>query len=253
MTVDAEPRAASAQAPPTHPLQVQLGFACRVLSHHGHDDFNQGQASTRLPGGARFWIKRAVCGFDQAVPADMVLCAVDPADPPPADAPPELPLHQAIYGARPDVNAIVHTHAESATVFGATDLCLAPLSHEGAYFSEGIPRFDRTSQTVLERDVAAAIAQALGDRAAVFLCNHGVVVVGKTIRQATVLALMLERACRMQLLAESLRLPYRVSRADELDAKRRFIYSDVALKSYWDHSVASVRRRDADTREWAVR
>ncbi|WP_083437995.1 class II aldolase/adducin family protein [Caldimonas brevitalea] len=47
------------------------------------------------------------------------------------------------------------------------------------------------------------VAHALGEHTAVLLCNQGLVVVADTPRQSVVLALMLERACRIQLLAES--------------------------------------------------
>lgn len=229
---------------------VHLALACRILSAQGHDDFNQGQVSSCQRGAGHMLIKRAMTGFDGALPGDMIACPIDGGHPPPPDAPPELPLHQAIYAARSDVGGIVHTHAEYATVFGATDLPVRPLSHEGSYFADGVPRFTQTSQTVLDRATGDAIARTLGAHPAVFLCNHGVVVVGKTIRQAVVLTLMLERACKLQWMAEALKTPYRISPDGELGPKRRFIYSDVALKSYWDHSVDAILRRWPDTADW---
>jgi len=154
---------------------VHLALACRILSAQGHDDFNQGQVSSCQRGAGHMLIKRAMTGFDGALPGDMIACPIDGGHPPPPDAPPELPLHQAIYAARSDVGGIVHTHAEYATVFGATDLPVRPLSHEGSYFADGVPRFTQTSQTVLDRATGDATARTLGARPAVFLCNHGAV------------------------------------------------------------------------------
>ncbi len=230
---------------------IQLAMACRILHANGQNDFNQGQVSSRLRGAALFRTKRALSAFEGATPQDMIECAVDGSLRAPADAPPELPLHQAIYTARPDVGAIVHTHAEHSLVFGATDLVIKPISHEGSYFPEPIPRFSQTSQTILDPHTGQAVANALGNHSAIFLCNHGVVIVGKTIRQATVLALMLERACKLQLLAESLRLDYRTSVTHELKQKRDYIYSDVALKSYWDTCVSSISLHWPDTASWS--
>ncbi|MEU3957857.1 class II aldolase/adducin family protein, partial [Streptomyces achromogenes] len=45
-------------------LQVALG--ARMLSLDGHDDFNQGQISARIPGRDEFFIKGALVGFDEA-------------------------------------------------------------------------------------------------------------------------------------------------------------------------------------------
>ncbi|HEV7368137.1 class II aldolase/adducin family protein [Arenibaculum sp.] len=234
-------------------LLRQLALGCRILSLHGHDDFNQGQFSARLRGGGDFRIKAARRGFDDAAPEDMVTCPVSREGEPPPEAPPETPLHQAIYAARPDVGAVVHSHAEHATVFGATDLDIVPLSHEGSFFQGRVGRFEETSHTILDHDVADAVARALGRNDGLFLCNHGLVVVAPTARQAVVLTLMLERACRLQLLAEAAGRPYRTSRADEVEAKRRYIYSDVALRNYWDHAAQAAVRAFPEAAAWHSR
>ena len=228
----------------------QLALASRILSSQGHDDFNQGQVSSRLKGSDRLVIKKAMSGFMCAEPADMIACAVDPAEPAPAEAPPELPLHQAIYRSRPEIGAIVHTHPENALIFGATDYEIEAISHEGSFFLGGIPRFTESSQTILNYDMGVKVAKCLGENSALFLCNHGIVLAAKTIRQATVLAIMLERACRIQLLAKATTTQYRTSSEHELLDKKEYIYSDVALKSYWDTSVANLYQRFPDVKEW---
>jgi L-fuculose-phosphate aldolase len=224
------------------PLLRQLVTGCRILSHHGHDDFNQGQFSARQRQASSFHIKSAFKGFDDAGLHDMVRCEVSHEVEPPVNAPPETPLHQAIYEARPDVGAIVHSHAEHATVLGATDLEIEPISHEGAYFHGRVGRFDETSHTILDHDVARSVARALGGHTALLLCNHGLVVAAATARQAVVLTLMLERACRIQLLAQSLGRAYRTTRDEEIEKKRQYIYSDVAFRSYWNHAAQAAAR-----------
>ena len=59
------------------PLVRQASIGARALSDGGHDDFNQGQISVRRPGEARFAIKGALVGFDEATPADFIEAAVD--------------------------------------------------------------------------------------------------------------------------------------------------------------------------------
>ncbi|WP_048697352.1 class II aldolase/adducin family protein [Erwinia piriflorinigrans] len=228
----------------------QLALASRILSLNGHDDFNQGQVSSRLKGSDSLIIKRAMSGFMCAEPTDMIACAVDPDCRAPAEAPPELPLHQAIYLARPDVGAIVHTHPEHALVFGATEYEIEAISHEGSFFSSTIPRFTESSQTILNYEMGIQVAKCLGKSSALFLCNHGIVLAAKTIRQATVLAVMLERACRIQLLAKCSTDHYRTSWHYELSDKKAYIYSDVAMKSYWDTSVANLYHQFPEIKEW---
>ncbi|MET9286172.1 class II aldolase/adducin family protein [Nocardia beijingensis] len=235
----------------TSPLVIQAAIGARALSSGGHDDFNQGQISVRRPGQDRFAIKGALVGFDEATPADFVDAAVDAAEPPDAQAPPELPLHQAIYAARPDVAGIVHSHAPASLVFGALDAELAPLSHEGALLGGEVHRFHDTSNTVLTLDVGEAIAKTLADGVGVFLVNHGSVVVGRSVRHAVVFALMLERACRLQLDALASGRPFSISNPLDVAAKRDYIFADLSVRSYWDHTRRRVRRAHPETAEWS--
>ncbi len=232
-------------------MAVNLALASRILSCDGHDDLNQGQVSGRLPTAARFLIKGALVGFSEATPTDMVSIGMNQslADAHPL-APPELPLHLAIYEAREDVGAIVHSHAPYSLVFGATDLELKPVSHDGAYFSGRIPRFTQTSNTVLDMDTGRAIAQTLGAAPGAFLRNHGLLAVGKTVREAAIAAGLLERAAKLQLIAESAGIPYASATPDDVEKKREFIYSGTAIKSYWDYRVREVRSRSAEAAEW---
>lgn len=132
-------------------------------------------------------------------------------------------------------------------MFGALeDLDLLPLSHEGAILADAAHRFALTSNTVLEREIGDAIAATLGAGIAVFLVNHGTVVVGKSFRHATVFALMLERACDLQLRAVNTQHKYSISSQEDVAAKQQFIFADVSVRSYWDHAVRGVRRRGAN-------
>jgi L-fuculose-phosphate aldolase len=231
-------------------LAVNLALASRMLSRDGHDDLNQGQVSARLPGQDRFLIKSALCGFNEARPDDMVFASIDPSQAPARLAPPELPLHQAIYAARPDVNAIIHSHAPYTLVFGATDWDVRPISHDGSFFAGRVPRFTATSNTVLGIQTGKDIAVVLGGNPAVFLRNHGSVVVGRSLREAAVLAQVLERACRLQILAESTRTSYHVSGEADVRQKCAYIYSDTAVKSYWDYCVRLVKQLWKETESW---
>ena len=232
-------------------LTTNLALAARILSAAGHDDFNQGQVSARLPGRTQFLIKSAQRGFSEATPDDVVAADIDAAARPHPWAPPELPLHQAIYAVRPDVNAIVHSHAPSSLVFGALDAELAAISHDGAVFVGRVSRFTTTSNTVLTRDIGDQVAQCLADNPAVFLRNHGGVIVGKTLRHATIYAQLLERACQLQLAAMATGVPFHVSSAIDVASKLDYIYSDTSLKSYWEYSVRQIRNASAEARSWS--
>jgi L-fuculose-phosphate aldolase len=237
-------------SPAKQRLVAQVALGARMLSLDGHDDFNQGQISARLPGQDTFFIKNALCGFDEATPADVVEVAVDADIAAPPTAPPELPLHQAVYQARPDVNAVVHSHAPHTLVFGATDLPLRPISHDGAYFVDRVGLFTETSNTVLDLATGQRIALALAAHPGVLLRNHGGVVVGKSVRHAAVFAQVLEHACRLQLIAVGTGVPYTWSNDRDVALKRDFVYADLSVRSYWDYAVRRVVRRWPDCAQW---
>jgi L-fuculose-phosphate aldolase len=223
-------------------LKQLVSIAARSLSLGGHDDFNQGQVSARVPGSDHFLIKSAVTGFDECTPGDVLRAEVDMDAPKHQLLPPEVVLHQAVYASRPDVNAIVHSHASNTLVFGASNLELRAVSHDGAYFVGRVPRFTMTSNTILTPEVANAVAGALGESPAAFLRNHGGVIVGKSIRHVTVYAQLLERACELQLKAETIPGGYHSSSDEDVEAKREFNFADLSVRSYWDWCSSRVLR-----------
>jgi L-fuculose-phosphate aldolase len=238
-------------SPAARRLMIQVAIGSRSLSLGGHDDFNQGQLSARLPGSQEFFIKAAVTGFDECSPPEVLRAQVDPDRARHPLLPPELVLHQAIYAARPDVNSIVHSHAPNTLVLGATDLEIRAVSHDGAMFEGRTPRFTLTSNTIVDLEVARAVATALGAAPAALLRNHGGLTVGRSIRHAVVYAHLLERAAMLQLLAERVPGGYHSSDAADIAAKREFNFSDLSLRSYWDHCVGQVRRRWPEITEWS--
>ncbi len=80
--------------------------------------------------------------------------------------------------------------------------------------------------------------------------NHGGLIVGKSLRHVTVFAQLLERACQLQLEAERIPGGYHSSSTDDIAAKREFIYSDLAVRSYWEHCVRRAARTWPEAAAW---
>lgn len=111
----------------------------------------------------------------------------------------ETPMHAAIYRTRNDVNAVVHTHAPTATAFGIAKKEILPLQIEMfMLLPNGVPlvAFRPPGSKALAEEVQREIANC----DAVVLENHGVVTVGSTIEAACSLNWMVEEAARIQLL-----------------------------------------------------
>jgi L-fuculose-phosphate aldolase len=138
--------------------------------------------------------------------------------------------------ARPDVGGIVHTHSRHAVALAASGMPLRPVSHEGSFFHPpGVPRFTRTTDLILTRELGADVAAVLTDAPALFLLNHGIICVGPDLPTATVTAILLERACRQQLLTyKHGGSPTWTDDAEAL-AKRDHIYGGPAMHAVWNY------------------
>lgn len=111
----------------------------------------------------------------------------------------ETPMHAAIYRARRDVQAVVHTHPPTATAFGIAKTEVLPLQIEMfMLFSNGIPviPYEAPGSKALAETVQKKIAHC----DALILENHGIVTVGSTIEAACDLNEMVEEAAKIQFL-----------------------------------------------------
>ena len=176
-----------------------LAIACRILAAEGHEHFQFGHASARETAGAeRFWVKPATLGLGEVRPADLVLVDLD-GNRIAGDGPlhTELPIHGEIYRRRPDVGAVVHTHPFHAAALAASSAAFRVVSQDSLPFAPEPARFD-SALLIVTPDQGRAVAEALADGSVVLLRNHGIVVVGGSVEEATYLAVAFERGVRLQ-------------------------------------------------------
>jgi ribulose-5-phosphate 4-epimerase/fuculose-1-phosphate aldolase len=223
-------------------LRRTVALGCAVLGASGHGDLIWGHVSARDPEGGGIWMKAASLGFEE-VGVDEVLLVTRDGDIAYGDGQrhAEYPIHTEIVSARPDVHAVVHTHATHAVAFGSLGMPLLPLSHEGTLFvPPDISRFTRTADLILTPELGLEVAAAIGQRNALLLVNHGIVTVGPDVPTAVLTAVILERACRTQLLAMAAGDPTRWSDDEEALAKRDHCYSPAQLEQAWNYLVRSL-------------
>jgi len=94
----------------------------------------------------------------------------------------ELALHLAVYRARPDVAAVVHTHSMFATVFAVLGEPIPPVHYLLARAGGTVPLAPYARYGTVE--LAEACVRALADGPAVLLAQHGVVTVGADLATA---------------------------------------------------------------------
>ncbi len=180
----------------------KLALTCRILFEGGHDSGLAGQITCRAEAPGTYYTQRLGLGFDEISASNLLLVDEDlnvlvgggmanPAN----------RFHSWLYRAREDVNCIVHTHPlhiaalstlEVPLVVSHMDLC--PLYDDVAFLEKwpGVP---------VGNEEGEIISAAIGNKKAILLSHHGQLIAGASIEEACVLANLIERAAKMQLLA----------------------------------------------------
>lgn len=183
-------------------LCQKVALTCRILYENGHDSRLAGQVSARDSFSSNFYTQQLGFGFEETCARNLV--RVDPdlqivegsGMPNPANR-----FHSWIYMKRPDVHCIIHTHAPHTSalsmlgvplIISHMDYC--PLYENCGFLSEwpGIP---------IGNEEGDIISASLGEKSALLLSHHGCLVAAQSVEKACVLAILFERAARIQLLA----------------------------------------------------
>ena len=113
-------------------------------------------------------------------------------------------IHGEIYRARPDVNAVVHSHSPSVIPFAGSSVRLRPIYHMAGFLSGGAPVFDirccfgATDLLVRCREHGEALAKTLGAQNVALMRGHGFVAVGSDVRIAVYRAMYTETNASLQ-------------------------------------------------------
>jgi L-ribulose-5-phosphate 4-epimerase len=209
-------------------LIEETAQANRALGAAGQSDMVWGHVSVRDPEGRGVWMKAAGWSFEE-VTADRVVL-VTPAGEVLAGRERrhiEYPIHTEVMNARPDVNSVVHTHAPAAVSFAALDEPLLALSHDGVEFAEPqVARFTTTGSLINSAELGKALAETIGDGVGCLIPQHGLVTVGPDAGTAVMRAILLARACHVQLQAMAAGPIRRCSDSAEIALKKTEVWPE---------------------------
>jgi L-fuculose-phosphate aldolase len=177
-----------------------LAACCRILGKENHESGLAGQVTARADKPGTFWTLQFGYGFEQASAKRMVLVDEDLKPLKGGRANPGVRFHVWIYSRRPDVEAIVHTHAPHASALAATGKPLKTIHMDSAML-HGTAHLPDWPGVPVADDEGRIISGALGSAKTILLANHGLLAAGASVEEATYLAVFFERAARMQLMA----------------------------------------------------
>src|SRR6188768_1305903 len=138
-------------------------------------------------------------GPEQMVPTDLQGKPISGTEGPPV----EWPIHTTLHGARPDALAVAHLHTPYATLFSIAKREFKPVTLQGAIFSDGVPLYPE-AQLITNPERGATLLKSIGDKRAVLLRGHGIVVVGQSLPEVLFASLVLEDDAKKTLQAATL-------------------------------------------------
>jgi HCOMODA/2-hydroxy-3-carboxy-muconic semialdehyde decarboxylase len=148
-------------------------------------------------------------------------------------------IHSEIYRARPDVQAIVHSHSPAVIPFSVSQVPLRPIAHTAGFLIRAVPVFEirdaagaDSDMLVRNKTLGAALAKQLGQESVVLIRGHGDVVVAKSIRTVVLHAVYTDLDARLE--AEALRLGGRITYLNEVEAAKTAELNDQQVDRSWD-------------------
>jgi ribulose-5-phosphate 4-epimerase/fuculose-1-phosphate aldolase len=187
-------------------LREDLAACYRLLAHFRMTDLIYTHCTLRVPGPERrYLINPYGLMWDEIGPSDLVLLDAD-GTPVGSRTPPinlaGFVIHGAIHEARDDAHCIVHTHTRAGCAVAAQRDGLLPVNQISLelYGRVAYHEYEGISYDLDERQ---RLVRDLGDKPVMIMRNHGLLTVGTTVAQAFLRMYYLEKACEIQLAAQS--------------------------------------------------
>jgi HCOMODA/2-hydroxy-3-carboxy-muconic semialdehyde decarboxylase len=186
----------------------ELVIANRILANENVVDA-YGHVSIRHPSHAdRFFQACMLAAPEMVERADLMEFGLDgePVNDPRTPSV-ERFIHGAIYEARPEVQAVVHAHAEDTLPFGITNVPLRPVIHSGSFIGSQVPvwdiadNFGDTNLLVSNTAHGRDLARCLGNNNVVLMRGHGFAAGARSLIDVVRLSVYLPRNARVQLAA----------------------------------------------------
>jgi ribulose-5-phosphate 4-epimerase/fuculose-1-phosphate aldolase len=191
-------------------LRVQLAGAYRIADYLGWSELIYTHISARVPGREHhFLINPYGLRFDEVTASNLVKIDLDgnPVTPQEHKANKAgFIIHSAIHSARRDAGCVWHMHTLAGMAVAGQDEGLQPVHMYSHNFHKRVSYHDFEGPS-MRLDERSRLVKSLGtEHRAIILRNHGLLTIGETIPEAFIRFWRLNRACEIQLAAQSAKL-----------------------------------------------
>jgi ribulose-5-phosphate 4-epimerase/fuculose-1-phosphate aldolase len=187
-------------------VRVDLAAAYRLVAHFGWDDLVFTHISARVPGGDdHFLVNPYGCLFEEITASNLVkvdLAGNKVMDSPWPVNPAGFTIHSAVHEARADAHCVLHLHTNAGIAVSIQREGLQPLSQTSLFALASVGYHDYEG-VALNEDEKPRLVADLGERNFLILRNHGTLTVGGSVGEAFLAMYILERACQIQVMAQS--------------------------------------------------
>jgi len=180
-----------------------------------------GNISCRVQGENYIAITPTGMSYDVLVPEDVVILDLN-GDTISGTRKPsvEVPLHLALYNARMDIQAIVHTHSAYATAMAVARREIPGAVEDLVQIVGGNVRVNEYALPGTEQ-LGINTVKAMEGRNAVLLANHGMLGVGRDLDEAFKVCQVVEKSAQITLLAQLMGGVVELTQ-DDIDGMRNF-------------------------------
>ena len=160
-------------------------------------------------------------GYDTLKPEDMILANIHDLSYEGKLKPSvEFPLHAEIYKARPEINAVIHTHSINASSIAAARKDIPPILDDMVQIVGGSIRITEYALPG-SKQMAKNAVKKLENRNATILANHGPVCLGRNLNEALITSQIVEKTAKVFIDTQALGGPVCLTNED-VDLMRKF-------------------------------
>jgi ribulose-5-phosphate 4-epimerase/fuculose-1-phosphate aldolase len=186
--------------------RVDLAAAYRLVALYGWDDLIFTHISARVPGSEHhFLLNPYGMMFEEVTASSLVKIDLNGnkvSESPYFINPAGFTIHSAVHAAREDALCVMHLHTDYGIAVSAQEKGLLPISQQAMFPLASLAYHDYEGLALNESEKPRLVAD-LGDKHYMILRNHGLLTIGESAAEAFLTMYILERACRIQILAQS--------------------------------------------------